>query len=321
MKLNRHSKSSLDIMFGNDPEVMLLSNSTGQIVSSLDVLKNNKHNPIELGDGMKMYADNVLVEFAGPPASTVGAAVGNLREVFVRAQARLGSGYSLLPKASHVYDDLPPKPDDGLVLSWLNNLIPTESIHEAWQVGCNPNYNAYTGEQRKQSPFPDGMRTGSFHIHIGNANYQDDKEEKLMTAQSKMNAIKLMDIFVGCAGVIFDKDPTAPARRKLYGQAGEFRPTDYGCEYRVLGNYALRSPKLTELVFDLTAHAMSYIESGKAEGVFAAVDEALVRNAINLSSPALAKQVLLRVCIPPRLGRRIEEGIPELGFAEAWGLT
>jgi hypothetical protein len=302
---------------GADPEVML-STPQGEIVSAIPVLRNNKYNPHDLGDGIRLYADNVLCEASFPPSKSVDAAVDLMRTVFSRIKQKLGDDFFIKPQAAHTFTGLPPKPDDDLVYRWLADKSGGIQIPEEWQVGCNPNWDAYDMDIRKQKPFADGLRTGSFHIHIGNPNYKDPKEEMLKTAKSKIQAIRMMDIYVGCASVLFDKDETAPQRKALYGKAGEFRETPYGVEYRVLGNYALRSPMLTKLVFDLTMMAMDKMEY--ADDILNLIRPEDVQAAINDNRAKLALDILMLAEVPSHIVRLIRYPYEMGTLAKEWDI-
>ncbi len=236
----------MKLTFGSDPELMLQDDKAGRIISSIPVLKNDKKTPLNLRGGIKVYADNVLVEMAMPPSSTRAEFLKSIRASILGASKKLGEGYSLLAKAAHVYD--------------ADQLVDKQAI----EVGCNPSFNAY---DRCQNPIPEfkgGLRSGSFHIHIGHPGLVG---EGMNNIAKKGEVIKLLDFMVGLPSLSFDEDESSVHRRRLYGRAGEFRPTPYGVEWRVLGNFALRSPELTGLVFDLVAHAMKLVkEDGSIVG-------------------------------------------------------
>lgn len=311
------------ITLGSDPELMLCDLATGNIVSAVPVLKNSKHNPINLDQGVRLYADNTLMEFSVAPSETPGSAVMRMRDALRRIQRHLGKSFSFKAIASHNFDELPPKPDDELVIKWLSDLVPPDAVAQEWQVGCKPNYCVYSPDTpRPQKPFTNNMRTGSFHIHIGNKNYRNPEENFLMTRESKIIAVKLMDIFVGCASIIFDKDETAPARKELYGKAGEYRETKYGIEYRVLSNFALRSPSTTALVFQLTKFAMDVASFAPLyEAVFSSIDESDVVCAINENDKKLASQILNDVELPWKFRSEIEKDrLTSPLLAHSWSL-
>lgn len=282
------------ITLGSDPELHIFDKQEGRVVSSLRVLGRDKHKPIDLGDGIRLYSDNALAEASMPPAESVNGIVGRMKEVFIRTQHHLGDRYSLLPTAACKYgmDELKDK--------------------SLWEAGCNPNIDVYARAQNAAAHFRDDTRTGSFHIHIGHVD--------LATERQKEQMVMLLDVFLGCASVIFDRDPTAIERRKLYGRAGEFRPTDYGIEYRVLGNWALRSPLLTELAFDLVAHSIHHMEIGDAPGIIEACGTLRTQVAINTNDKDLARDLLDIAATPLRLTSRIETdyGTPDLN--QAWGI-
>jgi len=293
-----------NITLGADPEFHLMRG--GRVVSALKALEyRDKHNPIDLKDGMKMYADNALIECAFPPMPTVAEMMVHMRNVFVRMQEQLGAEFSLLPKAAVMYD-------------------PAElSDVEVWESGCNPNFNAYTGEANLPADFTNELRTGSFHVHIGHPSIQSDpapKGKALVLNDAQKIAIKLMDIIVGCASIVFDQDDSASLRRSLYGRAGECRPTPYGIEYRVLGPWALTAPVTTEIVWDLAAYATQIIEDGYATEVIDSVGETWAQLAINGPDKDSARMVLKRAGLGWKMLERINHRF-ELGtFNENWAI-
>jgi len=283
------------VTFGSDPEFMLVDKHTGSIVSAIPVIKTDKHNPVNLGDGVKMYADNVLLEVSFPPSTTPSAAVSTVGRVLRKVQTWLGDDYAIEAKSSHLYGsaELGPKPEV------MFGMLPAP-----WEIGCNPSYNAYLDGENMPSPFTDGLRTGSFHIHIGSP--------LLNSRQAKIDAVKIMDLVVGCASILFDRDDTVLARRMLYGKAGEYRPTPYGVEWRVLGSYALRSPSLTRLVFDLTKHAIDMIGAGLSERIVKSNDFDVVRAAINTNSKTLATIALGNILTCDLMDRVTSAKTPDL---------
>lgn len=339
--------------YGTDPELMIVNIAEGknEIISALRLIPNyTKHRPNYFTGNPKdggIYSDNTQLEFSVPPAESPAAAVEYVSMALYAAATLLrpyvqypqfhpnlghltGWDYQktyltlrLLAQASHTYD-LKDLPGDRNPPKRLDS---DRSPASPWEIGCNPNFDAYrNGLINEPSPFPDGQRTGSFHIHLGNADYKalEGKNGPLIDDESKHKAVKLLDIFVGLASVIFDKDPTAPARRKLYGRAGEFRPTPYGVEYRVLGPYCLRNPRLVRLVYDLVDYAIdTHLESKAIEqknGLFG-IDEALIQNCINDGTNAkLAQRILNMVRIPANLNNRINETYPD-DLYKTWRLV
>jgi hypothetical protein len=307
----------LETTLGLDPELILVDSFTNKPVSAMLVLGQDKHDPIDLGDGVKCYADNVLIEASMPPSLTIDGAVTQVGNAFEKIQKMLGTGYRLLPQASAIYEDkhlvkVPPK----------TPRYDTEGrpvMMDPWETGCNPNHNAYTFGQNKPAKFMDGMRTGSFHIHIGDRDCMTRGDSPIAGLRAKAMAVMLMDVFVGCGITLIEDDPTSSARRRYYGRAGEYRPTDYGFEYRVLGNWALRSPQTVRLAYQLADHAMSYIRNGTAKELLEKCGPFLVQKAINVNSKALARAVLDRAGLPDDLMVKLNTSYqPDL--YEDWGM-
>lgn len=243
--------------WGCDPELHLFDVDFNRIVSAIDVLKCDKHNPIDLGDGIKCYADNVLIEASMPPSDTIAGIVRTVGESLRRMQSLLGKRYRLVAKASHVYDDRDMQDP------------------KAKEAGCSQNFDAYTGEANLPPRFDGNMRTGSFHIHMG--------WSYLSTPERRVEMIKHLDRCLGLASVVFDVDESAGRRRQLYGKAGEFRPTPYGVEYRVLGNYVIRSPELLTLAYEIAEYATQVMQ-GNAGMRFQPRVTKQVRDAINTNN-------------------------------------
>jgi hypothetical protein len=277
---------------GSDPELMLWDRHQGRIVSSIPVLKQDKHNPIDLGDGAKMYADNVLVETSFPPSDTKSGFMSTIRKVFGKMHNHLGTRYQLLPKTAHIYD--------------ARELAEKKAV----ESGCSENFAVYEQRKGPPPPFSSGLRTGSFHIHIGH--------DELLNPQNKDKMVKILDIYLGCASIVFDGDETSPMRRSLYGKAGEFRPTSYGVEYRVLGNFALRSPKTTELVVDLVEHSLETLLDGNGDKLLATIKPDEVQNAINNNMRGLSKSILMRAGVNKTMMSRIGRSNRAACSVAAW---
>ncbi len=304
--------SPLKLTIGSDPELVIVDKK-GHPVSALRVLKTTKDKPIELGDGIRIYADNVLAEAAFTPV-TLDKIVERIHQVLRRMKMALGD-YSILPQAAITFPkkelDVELKDEDG------------EIYASAWEIGCNANFGAYRPLADLINPklnFTDGIRTGSFHIHVGNADWENGKDDRLMTMASKIEAIKLMDLYVGASSIVWDNDASAPVRRKYYGKAGEFRPTKYGIEYRVLGNYALTCPHLVEMVFELVRLAMRHIEDGTGAALLKQFDAEDTIHAINENNHTTASDIVDGLDIDAGLKRDIFTYSPSsTDMAKNWG--
>lgn len=291
---------------GTDPELFIFDHALNRMASAPRVIGAYKDNPVSLDRGVKMYADNALAEASMPPEETVGGMVNRIRDVIMQMSGRIGKDFSLVAQSSHFFH----KEELG--------------EEKLWEVGCNPNFNAYLRCQNEPIPFTDTMRTGSFHLHLGHdalayrGSGKYTQTEDLQTNPNKVLAIKLLDIYLGCASVLFDKDQTSGARRKYYGMAGEFRPTPYGVEYRVLGNWALRSPETTRLCFDLALRALDALDSDIADVIVESIGEEDPQLAINSGDVEMASEVLLKTDLEDKLHMRVFEDYKNDNMMEAW---
>lgn len=248
---------------GADPEVFL-RNKMGQHLSVIGMIGANKWAPKQIAnmaEGFTLQEDNVALEFGVPPAATKEEFVRNIRNV-------MKAGLSTLPATR---------------FSRLSCTIFPESEMDnpnAWVFGCEPDFNAWTGEEntKPEAPHP-FMRSAGGHIHVE-------------TELDKKNVIRAMDLFLGVPSVLMDQ---GTERRKLYGKAGAFRPKPYGVEYRTLSNFWIFRPKLIEWAWDQTARALHSAEHGIAleEYDFAEMDlEEDIQYCINNGDKVLAQQLV-----------------------------
>lgn len=303
----------LSLSYGSDPELMVVdTHQGGKIVSAITVLNGaTKDNPVDLGDGIKAYADGVLLEAALPPVTAEsGRIVTHLKDVFTRIQAHLGDRYRLLPQASHIYDDSELLKADG------------SKIEAAWEIGCTPWIDVYASQVVVPDPFTDGMRSSSSHCHWGRTDFQDAPDQRLLSIDSKEEATKLMDAVIGCSHVLLSTDATALRRRLKYGKAGTMRMQSYGGEYRPLESHAFSSPLMAQLIWDLMAHALSFIDQGTGADLLKLVSAADVQTAINTCDKVLARKVVDQIQLPADLMRRVTRvTYKDVPFAKAWSLV
>lgn len=221
--------------WGSDPEFMLVHK--GQYKSAIGVLP-PKEKAIE-EDGYKFYYDNVLAEAQMVPARTKQEAVENVRRCLTTL-ADLVAPYQLVLQSAQNY----PKP---------------ELKHKDARVaGCKPEWCVY--QLIAILPPQDviektAFRTAGGHVHLGGSGPLQDGFEIL-------NVVRMMDLFLGVPAVLLDKDKTAKDRRRIYGHAGSHRVPPYGVEYRPLSNFWLASPKLVEMVYDLSGFILDFVAEG-----------------------------------------------------------
>lgn len=222
--------------FGTDPEFFVKEGK--KIRSAIEVIGRDKLNPYKKKGGYTFYYDNVLAECTIPPASSKEDAID-----------KIGTAVREFLKI------VKPCEIDAIASCLMQ---PAELKHpEAMKVNCHPDicvYSLASMEIPEELMTTERLRSGGGHIHVG----YNGQSEHFMPA-----IIQMMDLFLGVPSVFLDKDASSTRRRRLYGQAGRFRQTSYGVEYRSLSNFWLASPELVALMYELVEFAFQYVESGE----------------------------------------------------------
>jgi len=241
----------MKFLIGCDPEVFMQDPNSGQYVSAWGRIQGTKHEPYKIRNGAVQVDGNAL-EFNIVPADNSEKFVANVTDVFNQLKAMV-PGYNVLVEPSVVFDP-----------SYFNSLP-----EEAKELGCNPDFNAYTGDI---NPAPDGasttMRTASGHIHIGWHNETPVDPFDPNHFQDCIDVVKQLDYYLGIWSLGWDRDVT---RRTLYGKAGAFRPKPYGVEYRTLSNAWLKNPDLARWVCDAALKAVDDLRQNNPRR-FVAID-------------------------------------------------
>lgn len=220
--------------FGSDPEIFLALN--GKIVNAIGILP-PKSQKISRGVS-SIYYDNALAEMQVEPSHTAAEAIENIRKAMALLQDTLPR-HEIRIQSAHWFQR-----------SDIDN-------EESRSVGCNSEYCAYTLEQIM--PPQDVIKNTSFrtaggHIHLGD-------NELFHDGHGIINTVRMLDLFLGIPSLLLDNDNTQRYRRRIYGHAGSHRVPDHGLEYRCIGNFWLRSPRLVEVVYDLTDFAINFVEN------------------------------------------------------------
>lgn len=220
--------------FGSDPEFFLSLN--GKIVNAIGLLP-PKEQMISRGFS-SVYHDNALAELQIEPGHTAAEAIENIRKSILLLQETLPK-HKIKIKSAHWFQ-----------ASDVDN-------DESRNVGCNSEYCAYTLEQ--MMPPQDiikntGFRTAGGHIHLGNNDLFYDGHGIIRT-------VRMLDLFLGVPSLLLDNDNTQRYRRKIYGYAGSHRVPDHGLEYRCIGNFWFRSPRLVEIIYELTELTIKFVEN------------------------------------------------------------
>lgn len=247
---------------GADPEVFLLNPTTMSFVSVIGKVGGTKHTPLHI-KGMKkgftLQEDNVALEFGIPPAKSKEEFSEYIDRVLRAGHEKVG-GLAFSSKASAYF--------------------PKEELRHpsAHQFGCEPDYNAYTGDENPRPEVEDPtFRTCGGHVHVempGKPN-----------AEAKRAFVRVMDLFLGVPSLLMDSDTE---RRKMYGKAGALRYKPYGVEYRTLSNFWIFHPRLTNWVWDNTERAVAFHSNLNLPNE----DSSMIREAIDNNNLTLAKKLV-----------------------------
>jgi hypothetical protein len=308
----------MNLSFSSDPEFMLTKN--GKFYSAIGIVPGTRENRHTIGDN-EFYYDNVLAECAIKPGKNKQEVINNFKICF-QEYANLVYPYKLTIKAFYNY----PKPQ-------LRS-------PEAREVGCNDEYCPYTMSQipPPQEVMYSRKRSAGGHIHLGRAGWV--QQACGVFGIGLWDAAKSLDFFVGLSSVLMDNDKTTIDRKKLYGQAGRYRKTDYGIEYRSPSNFWLASPKLVSVIYDLCNISFDFLDDRRNRDLFWVFrkelldfcppkdtykyryDVASLRKAIDNSDKNLAFSFLkkFKKWIPNSLWQEITTDSHEYDFYKEWGL-
>ena len=211
--------------FGCDPELFVI-NGDGDFVSASDFLPGSKKEPFKVDKGA-VQPDGVAAEFNIDPASNYKEFSGNIDAVMKQLEEMLPNGHKLVVASSasfkkHIWDDIQP---------------------EARELGCDPDVNAWTGENNGIPSYEADprMRCAGGHLHIGFPGTTDADITDVQHIMNCRDLVKQFDWFLAGWSLQHDKDSI---RRNLYGKAGACRYKPYGVEYRTLSNFWLKTPEL-----------------------------------------------------------------------------
>lgn len=201
--------------FGADPEMFIARG--GKPVSAYGLIPGTKAAPHKVANGA-VQIDGMALEFNIDPAEDEERFFLNLDRVMDQILGMV-PGYQL---------------HNSCVADFGLEYIQAQP-KEASELGCSPDYNAYT---MAANPRPEGetpFRTAAGHLHIGWTHGMDPMDPDHFNACARLT--KQLDRFVGVPSILMDRGDAAVKRRQLYGKAGAFRPTHFGVEYRVLSNF------------------------------------------------------------------------------------
>lgn len=254
------------ILVGADPELFVKQN--GKHVSGFGLIPGDKANPHVVEKGA-VQVDGMALEFNIDPAHDEEQFITNLDTV-------MGILKQMVPEYEVVADP---------VAHFTKEYMKTQPF-EALELGCDPDFNGWTGKENVKPDVDLPFRTGAGHIHIGmveNAATDDARYMEVCCA-----ATRAMDLYLGLPSLFYDNDVQ---RREMYGKAGAFRPKSYGFEYRTLSNRWLSDNALMRWVYQASQNCMKDFLAGvrKADEYAKTID---IQEVINKSDKAEASKII-----------------------------
>lgn len=260
------------ILLGCDPEVFVKKG--GIFRSAHGLIVGDKKNPQKVSRGA-VQVDGMALEFNIDP-------VANQEDFCINVQSVLDTMKQMVPEYEVVAT-----PVAHFDADYLNS-----QPKEALELGCEPDYNAWTQAANTRPDANRPMRTASGHVHVG---WDEGQSIDDPTHRNRCHMVaQNLDFFLGLASLEYDKDTL---RREMYGKAGAIRYKSYGVEYRTLSNAWLNSEKLIKWVFR-AAHAGV---SAAMEGRLLAEKYGDIQAIINTSDIKKARKIIkaekLEVCL------------------------
>ena len=195
--------------FGCDPELFIM-NAEGEYISAEGIIPGTKAEPYKVPGGA-VQRDGMAAEFNIDPVTTFDEFDHNITLVLKSLVKFLPKGCRLMPMPAVTFSEK----------------VWEAASDEAKELGCSPDYNAWTGEVNPPPNAPDNprLRTASGHLHIGWT--EDASMSDIEHVTNCQDLVKQLDWYLGAWSTRHDN---CPQRRKLYGKAGDLRYKPYGVE-------------------------------------------------------------------------------------------
>jgi hypothetical protein len=212
------------ILIGCDPEIFV--KQAGLFKSAHGLIKGDKKNPQKVPYGA-VQVDGMALEFNIDPASSEDEFAMNVTNVFATIR-------SMVPDYEVV----------ACPVAHFDAEYMRQQPAEALELGCDPDYNAWTNAANVKPNAERPMRTASGHVHVGWTDGEDITDNDHLERCNLV--VRQLDFYLGLPSLVYDADID---RRSMYGKAGCCRYKPYGVEYRTLSNAWLTSEKLMKWVF------------------------------------------------------------------------
>lgn len=266
---------------GADPELFIRNKHTGTVTSAVGLIGGTKSEPLPIPglasrDGYTMQEDNVMVEFNIPPATSSTRFSRSIRTALDE----------LINVVRTTRSDL------EVDVAYSTRLFPQSELctEQAQMFGCSPDFNAHRQGQAWPTITPEALiedggawRFAGGHIHLG---YEVKGIPEYVVAA-------LCDVWLGLPSIGLDEQGM---RRELYGQAGRYRPTPYGIEYRTLSNFWIWSNSHASYFGRQALRLCEYISNPKIQealqSMYAEIPWNDVQRAINTEDQTVAHDLL-----------------------------
>ena len=268
---------------GTDVEGFLMNDNSGRFVPCVGLVPGTKDAPHQLDKmptGFCIQEDNVMVEFNVPPAQGYRAFAKNITGAVKAIQKAIPDGHTVIYK-----------PDNKFAAKDLRS-------PQARTIGCEPDFNAYTGGSMRVPPSSTGVWRGAGgHIHLGGDFQCPDFVAALFCDLS-------LGISQNMTG--YKKD----MRHQFYGQPGIFRPKPYGIEWRSPSSAWINNSDKYSHVGDIgirLARWMTDLDARELQTIFRKIDWPRVRKYLQFTTTNFGDRVLERTQI---LDMAIQAGMP-----------
>jgi hypothetical protein len=275
---------------GSDPEFMLVGHVNDRVAykSAIGVLPNQEHAICKRGHSF--YYENVVAECGLKPATSKEEFLKNISSCLCTL-AQIIWPLRITNKAAYYY------PEEEL----LHPDALKAASKEDWCA-----YDMMLKEAPEEIIRETCFRTAGGHIHIGSKFL--DNEENIPPV------VRMLDLFLATPLVLIEKDKTGKERREVYGQAGRYRMTAYGLEYRTPSNYWICSPKAAEFVYDISQFVLEFVADNRHERFWAGdtcygYDVDMLRQCIDECDRINAKKFMMIIdsVLPSNLQNQIEQ--------------
>lgn len=225
----------MKVLVGADPE-FFISKDGEMVWPTPELFPGTKKEPHKV-DGGAVQIDGAAIEINIDPSETEDQFSNNIETVMNEVFKILPSGYKAEKTTSHKF-----------------KMSTYKEIPEEYKtIGCDPDYNAYTGKQNIPHTAT-SLGTYRFvggHIHIGWTENQNVKDYTHLDACK--DVVKQMDCFIKPLQIFTS---TMDLRQSYYGEAGNYRPKPYGVEYRTPSNWWIWEKEDRKLIFNQVQKGM-----------------------------------------------------------------